>query len=350
VSTQAPSTQEQPSPGSQGGFQDKLCDYTEARPTLAGIRYTSKLQMNLSLKQLKVFLGVASASSFTRTAQNMHLSQAALSAIIRELETQLGCRLLDRTTRAVSLTEAGRMFLPTAMKIVEMLDKSALDLNEYARQERGSLLIGCTPIIAASLMPSVLSRFVAPQPSSEVIIIDATPAELQRMVEDGDIDAAFGAFFSKLSGIDQYPIFPTQLLAVSARDGTSSGAAKRRSPTSWRALDGAPLICLHKDNPLQRLIETTLTREAVSAGKRMVVGHLSTAIAMAEAGHGIAVIPSFCRHACQLYRVRLDVLEPQVEFSFYRITRAGRGELVLLDQFTEAFKQGVQQSGEGDAR
>jgi DNA-binding transcriptional LysR family regulator len=57
------------------------------------------MQMNLSLKQLKVFLGVANASSFTKTAQSMHLSQAALSAIIRELETQLQCRLLERTTR-----------------------------------------------------------------------------------------------------------------------------------------------------------------------------------------------------------------------------------------------------------
>lgn len=303
--------------------------------------------MNLSLKQLKVFLGVASASSFTRTAQSMHLSQAALSAIIRELETQLGCRLLDRTTRAVSLTEAGRMFLPTAMKIVEMLEKSALDLNEYARHERSSLLIGCTPLIAASMMPAVLSRFAALQPSSEVVIVDATPSELQRMVEEGDLDAAFGAFFSKLSGIDQYPIFPTHLLAVSALDQAAFGGAYRQAGAGWRALDGVPLICLPKDNPLQRLIEATLSREEVNPGKRIVVGHLSTAIAMAQGGLGVAIMPSFCEHACRPYRVRLDALEPRVEFSFYRITRAGRGELALLDQFTDVFDQSVQQGGKG---
>ena len=96
--------------------------------------------MNLSLKQLKVFLGVANASSFTKTAQSLHLSQAALSAIIRELETQLDCRLFERTTRTVALTETGHLFYPTAMKIVDTLEKSVVELNELGRQKQASLL------------------------------------------------------------------------------------------------------------------------------------------------------------------------------------------------------------------
>ena len=92
--------------------------------------------MNLSLKQLKVFLGVANASSFTKTAQSMHLSQAALSAIIRELETQLNCRLFERTTRTVALTEAGRLFYPTAMKIVETLEKSRSEERRVGKECR----------------------------------------------------------------------------------------------------------------------------------------------------------------------------------------------------------------------
>src|SRR5258706_16046789 len=103
--------------------------------------------MNLSLKQLKVFLGVANASSFTKTAQSMHLSQAALSAILRELETQLNCRLLERTTRTVALTEAGRMFYPTAIQIVETLEKSVIELNELGRHKQTSSLPGCNPVI-----------------------------------------------------------------------------------------------------------------------------------------------------------------------------------------------------------
>ncbi|MFC0399749.1 LysR family transcriptional regulator [Paraburkholderia rhizosphaerae] len=301
--------------------------------------------MNLSLKQLKVFLGVANASSFTKTAQSMHLSQAALSAIIRELETQLQCRLLERTTRTVALTDAGRAFYPTAMKIVETLEKSVIELNELGRQKQESLLLGCTPMIAASLMPQVLARFARANPSSTIELVDRPPGELLRMVEEGDLDAAFGIFFSQLSGIDRMPIFPTRLVAVSAEGDTSLGgaAARERHGVRWSALEGLPLITLPKDNPLQRLIEATLSKEEVTVSRRMVVGHLQTAIAMAHEGLGIAVMPSFCEHICRHYRVQIDVMRPEIEFSFYRITRSGRDTLAVLDTFTEMFAQAAQQ-------
>ncbi|GAB2873946.1 LysR family transcriptional regulator [Paraburkholderia jirisanensis] len=301
--------------------------------------------MNLSLKQLKVFLGVANASSFTKTAQSMHLSQAALSAIIRELETQLQCRLLERTTRTVALTEAGRVFYPTAMKIVETLEKSVIELNELGRQKQSSLLLGCTPMIAASLMPQVLARFAQSAPATTVELVDRPPSELLKMVEEGDLDAAFGIFFSQISGIDRVPIFPTRLVAVSAAGDMSLGgpAARERHGVRWSALEGLPLITLPKDNPLQRLIEATLSKEEVTVSRRTVVGHLQTAIAMAHEGLGVAIMPSFCEHICRHYRVQIDVMRPEVEFSFYRITRSGRDMLPVLDAFTEMFGEAARQ-------
>jgi len=301
--------------------------------------------MNLSLKQLKVFLGVANASSFTKTAQSMHLSQAALSAIIRELETQLQCRLLERTTRTVSLTEAGRVFYPTAMKIVETLEKSVIELNELGRQKQYSLLLGCTPMIAASLMPPVLARFSQVYPHSQIELVDRAPGELVQMVEEGHLDAAFGVFFSQLSGIDRVPIFPTQLVAVSAADdgAPEHGDRRRANGIRWTSLEGRPLITLPKDNPLQRLIEATLSKEEVNVSRRIVVGHLQTAVAMAQEGLGTAVMPSFCKHVCHHYRVRIDRIRPEVALSFYRITRVGRDTLAVLDQFTEMFTETAQE-------
>lgn len=302
--------------------------------------------MNLSLKQLKVFLGVANASSFTKTAQSMHLSQAALSAIVRELEAQLQCRLLERTTRTVALTEAGRVFYPTAMKIVETLEKSVIELNELGRQKQASLLLGCTPMIAASLMPQVLARFAKSHPAAHIELVDRPPAELLRMIEEGDLDAAFGIFFSQLSGIDRVPIFPTRLVAVSAADDTSLGTAASRQAhdgVRWSALEGLPLITLPKDNPLQRLVEATLSKEEITVSRRMVVGHLQTAIAMAHAGLGVAIMPLFCEHICQHYRVRIDLMRPEVELSFYQITRGGRDTPAVLDEFTEMFALAAQQ-------
>ncbi|WP_246791791.1 LysR family transcriptional regulator [Burkholderia perseverans] len=301
--------------------------------------------MNLSLKQLKVFLGVANASSFTKTAQSMHLSQAALSAIIRELETQLQCRLLERTTRTVSLTDAGRLFYPTAMAIVGSLEKSVIELNELGRQKQSSLLIGCTPMIAASLMPPVLARFSKIFPASHIELVDRAPNELVQMVEEGHLDAAFGVFFSQLSGIDRVPLFPTRLVAVSRTEGhaVEPGAHRRGSGIRWTALEDRPLITLPKDNPLQRLIEATLSKEDVTVSRRIIVGHLQTAIAMAQEGLGTAVMPSFCEHICYRYRVRIDAIRPEVPLSFYRITRTGADTQNALDPFTQMFTEAAKE-------
>lgn len=292
--------------------------------------------MNISLRQLKVFLGVAESSSFTKTAQRLHLSQAALSAIIRELETQLQCRLLDRTTRTVALTEAGRVFVQTATHIVQVLENSAVELARLAREEGSVLRIGVTPHIAVSLIPTLLKRFSAVQPEVQVEVTDTTPEELLRLVESGHLDAAYGAFFNKTSGIDRMPIFSTHLVRVAAlADARAVPAAG--AGIGWASLQDVPLLCFHKENPIQRLVDENLAIAHVAPGHRTVVSHLETAIAMAEAGFGVAILPSVSEATCERYRVRVDRIEPMVALAFYCITLAGRGHLESVLQFSEVF-------------
>ncbi|MDB5728163.1 MAG: LysR family transcriptional regulator [Noviherbaspirillum sp.] len=295
--------------------------------------------MNLSLRQLRVFLGVAHSSSFTKTAQRLHLSQAALSAIIRELETQLQCRLLDRTTRTVKLTEAGRIFLPTAAHIVATIENAAVELARIGRAEQRALRVGVTPHIAVSLMPEVLKTFSMLYPSVHVEMSDRPPAELLCLVESGELDAAFGAFFAKASGIDRVPIFPTRLVVASAQGEGVCWPDFSRYEVTWRAFQGLPLICLPDDNPIQRLIDENLANEQVAPGRRIVVSHLETAIAMADAGFGIAILPSISEATCRRFRVRLDPIEPPVEFAFYCIMQAGRGDSGVIAQFSQVLRE-----------
>jgi DNA-binding transcriptional LysR family regulator len=305
--------------------------------------------MNLSLRQLKVFIGVAQAASFTKTAQRLHLSQAALSAIIRELETQLECRLLDRTTRSVALTEAGRMFLPTATHIVETLENAARELRKIGREEQRLLRVGVMPHIAVSLMPAVLNQFASLYPLVRVELIDSTPSDLLRMVEDGALDAAYGPFFRKESGVDRLPIFPTQLMLATGDPGDSSWPDFSAEQETWRALQGVPLICFSGDTPIQRMVEENLSAAAVTTGKRTFVGHLETAIAMAEAGFGVAIVPSVSAAACQRFRVRLHPIRPAIELPFYCITRAGRGSIDSLAHLSRVFEEVAQQYSKASA-
>jgi DNA-binding transcriptional LysR family regulator len=304
---------------------------------------TVQRAMNLSLRQLKVFLGVAESSSFTKTAQRLHLSQAALSAIIRELESQLQCRLLDRTTRTVALTEAGRVFVQTASHIVHVLENSAVELARIARAERRVLRIGVTPHIAVSMIPALLKRFALAHPEVGVEVTDTPPEELLRLVESGHLDAAYGAFFDKTSGIDRDPILDTHLVRVAPLEDACTWTEPDTDSINWTSLQDVPLLCLHKDNPIQRLVDEHLARECVAPSRRTVVSHLETAISMAEAGFGVAIMPSLSKATCQRYRVRVEPIEPLVELAFYCITQAGRGQLELVRQFSDVFVEAAAQ-------
>ena len=293
------------------------------------LRASMNLNLNLTLRQLKAFLGVAESSNFTRTAQKLHLSQAALSATIRELEIQLRSRLFDRTTRNVQLTDAGRDFLPTAITVVRDLEAACLRLQELERHGVAQLRLGFTPMLAAHVVPEVLEAFQYSHSDIVIDVIDTSPQELQRQVEVGEIDAAFGAFFQKASGITQTPMFPSTLVAA-----YSSASTEINSEMTWADLAAYPLIVLSDGSPIQQLANAALKKAGAQIQQRMAVNHLETAIAMASKGLGVAIIPSFSAIACQRYAVQMAVITPPVGFNFYRIIKTGREINAALDAFS----------------
>lgn len=286
--------------------------------------------MNVSLRQLKGFISVAATSSFTKTSQRLHLSQAALSTMIRELENQLGCRLFHRSTRTVELTDAGRRFVPIATHVVESLESAAKDMAQLGREEGTLLHIGVTPLVAHSFLPIVVKRFREQHPHVTVHASDWSPGELVHLTETGQLDAGFGALFAKASGVDRHPVFASRLQLVSARQGRPMPPAS----VPWEKLEGADLLVLPESTPIQQLTDAQLTQLGISPGTRLPVNQLETLIAFAEAGLGIGVIPSFAQSACRRYDVYVSTLSPPIEFHYHRITRAGRHVPPTLQAFT----------------
>lgn len=298
--------------------------------------------MNVSLRQLKAFLAVADSGNFTKASQRLHLSQAALSAAIRELESQLRSRLFDRTTRAVELTEAGRGFLSTATLVVREIEAAALRVKELERQDVSEISLGFTPLMAAHVLPEVLERFAAAAPQVVVDVVDGSPLEIQQLVESGAIDAAYGAFFVKASGLRQQPILPSQLLVACslARDPLPE-------QFHWGDLAGEALIALQADSPVQQLVDAALLREQLSPRQRFTVNQLETAIALAEKDFGVAVIPSFAAAACRRYAVRVRPIAPAVAFDYAQISRAGRPVSPAIEAFAKLFAEVTQRFASG---
>ncbi len=295
--------------------------------------------MNLSLRQLKVFLGVAETRNFTKAAQRLHISQAALSSAIRELEVQLDCSLFERTTRSVVLTEAGQRFVATAQTVVQALDTSVQDLRELQRHQHTRLVVGFTPTLAAHLAPDVLEVFQAGQPEVAVEIVDDSPHRLQERVEAGEIDAAFGAFFQKASGIDIFPVAASTLVLVHASGRTTIGAS-----LDWTALRHHRLIALPDTSPIQQLVQSTLKKMGTQAQHCMTVNHIETSIALAEKAFGVTITPSFAVAVCRRYQVGVAQLLPPVRFNFCRIMKQGRSPNDSLERLTQLVVAALQRA------
>jgi DNA-binding transcriptional LysR family regulator len=293
--------------------------------------------MNLSLRQLKAFVQVARLGNFTRAAEQMHISQAGLSIMMRELEGQLDCRLFDRTTRNVTLTAAGKQFLPVATRTLADLEESAAQLGAITARARQTLLVGATPMISANIMPAVCQAFRLAYPEINVRLVDADSGQLQTLVEQGELDFGLGAFFKPAAGLEQAPIFTFQLMWISPGGNAPAGDQPTGS-MPWRALAEVQLIGLPADNRIQQFIEDHLASLGRGHEERLTFNNFETLIAMVAAGAGTAIVPSYAMAACRRHGVRTALLkEPATPLDFYRITKRGRTTANAMVPFIEAF-------------
>ncbi|HEY4352101.1 MAG TPA: LysR family transcriptional regulator, partial [Paraburkholderia sp.] len=111
--------------------------------------------MNVTLRQLRVFIEVARLQSFSRAGDEIGLTQSAVSRCVRELEAELGLKLIDRTTREVQLTDAGGNLVASVSRLLTDLDDALREIREIGEQRRGRVVVAASPTIACRLMPQV---------------------------------------------------------------------------------------------------------------------------------------------------------------------------------------------------
>jgi DNA-binding transcriptional LysR family regulator len=288
------------------------------------------MNLNLNLRQLKAFVGVAETCNFTKTAQKLHISQAALSSSIRELEGQLSCRLFERTTRSVELTAAGREFLPVATAVVAKLEAATHQLQHFGQFGVSRLRLGFTPMLASNVVPDVLDEFQRQFPTVQVEVVDAGPQELQEQVDSDELDAAFGAFEQKISGMSHLQIVPATLMLV-----YTDQFSDIEESISWQQVFEYPLIAMSDKSPIQKLVNGMAKKTAADICSRMVVNQLDTALGMVEKGFGVAVFPSFAQTACRRYQVRTASIFPPVNINYFRIMKAGKEASAAVDCITQ---------------
>jgi len=284
--------------------------------------------MDFTSRQIRAFLLAAEYGSFTRAADSLLLTPSAVSVLIRELETQLGFRLFDRTTRHVALTPDGYQLRTVARRTLEELD-AAMSRIAVARASSQSLSIGAPPVITADVLPQAIKEFQDQRPELRIHVFDADLATIRQLVEAGKIDVGLG-LYGRASGVLRRPFFRFTLMVIRPENALIHPAAS----TTWSALKRETLIALPPASPLQQVIDKHLARAGVQSRPGFVLNSLETQIAMVSAGHGAAVIPSLGLPACRKRGILVQRLShPVVTVDYHMIQQRGKKLAPAAEEF-----------------
>jgi LysR family transcriptional regulator, hydrogen peroxide-inducible genes activator len=241
----------------------------------------------MELHQLRYFCAVAESGSFSRAAEQSHVSQPSLSQQIMKLEDELGARLFDRLGRSVRLTETGRTFLPRARGVLRELEAAKGDVVEHKDSVGGSVTIGVIPTVAPYFLPSYLTSFSRKFPQARVTVVeDITPVLLER-VRAGTIDVAILALPIRGHEFGVTPLLTERLFAALPAKHKLAG---RRS-LSLKDLRAEPFLLLRDGHCFRDNAVAACDRARVHPQIIFESGQFSSLLSMVGAGMGVSIVP-----------------------------------------------------------
>ena len=144
----------------------------------------------MELRHLRYFLAVAEALNFTKAAAQLRVAQPALSRRVQDLEDEIGVDLLKRSSRGVTLTAEGKLFLEKTRHILELAEESVDQVRALARGQYGNLHIGYAPSPTVELLPPALAAYQKSFPQVNVVLHDASRREIVDGLQDGTLELA----------------------------------------------------------------------------------------------------------------------------------------------------------------
>lgn len=265
--------------------------------------------MNITLRQLRAFIAVAELGQFNIAARNLHLTQSAVSILIRDLEREIGVRLFDRHTRMVSLTLVGQEFLPQARKIMKDLELAVGDVRDNASLKRGQVTIAAAIVLAATVVPPIIASFLKKYPEISINIRDMPEEQITPALKRHEVDIAVGTLSEEDPEIDATPLLRDKLMLVCREDHRFAN----RKSVRWSELKDETLITLAASNPLRNIVEHNLIRVVPNYRPKYEVRFSTTAISMIAAGMGVSILPENSGQLASAVGVTtVDLIDPVV--------------------------------------
>lgn len=222
--------------------------------------------------RLKVFITAARTLSFTRTAEQLCISQPAVSKHIGELESRYEVQLFTRRGSRLELTEAGHMLLESAERLADDYRRLEYEMSLCTGQTEGELRLGASTTIAQYLLPPILARFTSRFPQVRVSVLSGNSEQVEQALDDHAIDLGLVESVSRRQGL-HYTLFRPDELVLVARPG---GKYARTESVTCEDLCHLPLVLRESGSGTLEVISAALAERGIRLSQLNVVLRLGT--------------------------------------------------------------------------
>ena len=286
----------------------------------------------MTLKQLKAFLVLARTLNYANAANELCLSQSALSLSIKTLEEELGGKLFKRNTRRVEITLEGQSLIPYAKKLLANWEDMEKDVKQRFKLNRGTLNIASMPFATHAVLPEVMHDFAQQHPNISFSIHDITNEKIIEKVQEGIFE--IGICFEPKAN-DQLifqPIFNEDFLALLPKHHV---LAKQKSVT-WLELCSCPFVTLQNPSIIRHVIEEHCAALQVVLDLKVECHQISSLSHFVAYGMGVSAIPRHFQKFIDLEKnVLVEIEDNQAQLAVGIIYKKDYELSNMSSQFTE---------------
>jgi LysR family transcriptional regulator, carnitine catabolism transcriptional activator len=240
-----------------------------------------------SIAQLRAFAAVAEQGSFRKAANQLVISQPALSNQIRDLERAVRMSLFHRTTRSVRLTEEGEQFLVRVRCALGELESGLHEMQGQVVIRGGRVIVACLPPVACCVLPRVIASFARNHPGVEIQVLDEYEVPLVQRVLEREADFGLGPEPGANDDLSYRKIFEDSFVAVVPCDH----AIAAHPTVRLRDLANYPLLTVPPGAYMRTYLERVFDEHSLVLNPAFDANHPSTLCGLVEAGLGVAILP-----------------------------------------------------------
>jgi DNA-binding transcriptional LysR family regulator len=274
--------------------------------------------MKVDTLGVQAFISIADQGGFQRAANELHISQTAITRRLQNLETHLGIKLIERTTRAVSLTATGRDFLPQARRLMNELSNALVEIFESGKARRGDVCVACVPTAGIQFLPRIIQEYAESFPDNRITILDHSSAAVADAIVRREAELGITVAQTHHPDLSNIRLLTDQFALICRDDHPLSN----KKSLAWRELTPYPLIFAGQANANRSVLDQALGSSNVKLQLHYEVQRSSTALGLVAEGVAVAIVPRLAMQKGAYPRLRaVALIDPIVTRSLVLVRR-----------------------------